>query len=309
MTNKYNKFFVTGGTGTLGRAVVDFLYENTNSDIVVFSRDEFKQSQMAREYSNRVKFHIGDIRDIRSIRKSMRGCDFVIHSSALKHIDIGEFNPHEFIKTNIDGTTNVVDVAQEYGIKNLIGISTDKASDPSSLYGATKLISDKIVIDANYTVVRLGNIIASRGSFLEYAGKLDEIQITDENMTRFWISKYDASKFIFSENVMANSGCIVIPKMKSIKLGDMINGLFPLKKKKIVGLRHGEKMHETAISDFESSIAVELHDCYVIHTTRSDAMLHINTSNGRIITSEITSETVERYTDTDDILNELRSNF
>lgn len=259
---------VTGATGTVGGSVIKALIQNPHvSKIIIFSRDEFKQHAFREELpeDTRLRWFLGDVRDLDRLKLAMHGVTHVIHAAALKQVDAGEYNPTEFIKTNVQGSLNVIDAAIFAGIRNVLAISTDKASSPSSLYGATKLTADKLFISANaygqprgtiFSVVRFGNIAGSRGSIVPTIYKLTStgapIPITDPEMTRFWMKKEDAANFILDSFRFMCGGELFVPRIPSLKLGTLIQGLAPNSKLVSVGLRPGEKMHEQMISEEES---------------------------------------------------------
>ncbi len=282
--SKMNKIFknktilITGGTGSFGQKFVAYLLKNTNiKKIKIFSRDEQKQFQMQKTFkSNKLRFLIGDVRDYGRLNFAMKDTDFVIHAAALKHVEIAEYNPFEVVKTNIFGAQNVIDAAIENKVQKVIALSTDKASSPINLYGATKLTSDKLFISANnfkgnnkirFSVVRYGNVMGSRGSVLPILlqqKRKNIFTITDKKMTRFNITLEEGINFvIFSLNKMLG-GEIFVPKIKSYRITDVVLALSNNPKFKIIGIRSGEKLHEEMISSTDSINSVELKKCYVI---------------------------------------------
>jgi UDP-N-acetylglucosamine 4,6-dehydratase len=282
--NNYFKnkvFFITGGTGSFGKALTKVLLENYKpKKIVIFSRDELKQYEMKNEiplkHLDKMRFFIGDIRDLPRLKTAMQNVDFVIHAAALKHVPIAEYNPFEFIKTNVIGSQNVIDAATDVGVSKVIALSTDKAASPINLYGATKLTADKLFIAANntignrkiaFSVVRYGNVLNSRGSVLPLF--LDQLKkeyftITEKNMTRFIITLNQGVDFVLSSLKNMCGGEIFVPKIPSIKIIDLAKSLDKNKKIIIIGIRPGEKIHEEMITISDSLNTVEFKDFYII---------------------------------------------
>lgn len=255
---------ITGGTGSIGQSILQILLAETSvKRIAVFSRDELKQLNLKEQYKSekRIRWFIGDVRDISRLKLALRGVDFIIHAAALKQVDTGEYNPMEFIKTNILGSQNLIDAAMEAGVKRIIALSTDKASSPINLYGATKLAADKLFIAANnytfasgtaFSVVRYGNVIGSRGSviplFKSLAKTDSPIPITDIRMTRFWIEIVEAARFIIESLKIMKGGELFVPLIPSMRLIDLAKAISPKSKIIEIGLRPGEKLHEELIS-------------------------------------------------------------
>ncbi|MDA0868117.1 MAG: UDP-N-acetylglucosamine 4,6-dehydratase (inverting) [Proteobacteria bacterium] len=274
---------ITGGTGSFGRAFVErVLTECPNVDrLVIYSRDELKQYEMAKLYPQEkhpnIRFFIGDIRDKERLRQAMSGIDTVVHAAALKQVPAAEYNPFEFVKTNILGTQNVVDCALECGVNRLVALSTDKAAAPINLYGATKLCADKLVTASNNykggknyraTVVRYGNVMGSRGSvfplFIELANKNAVITITDEEMTRFNISLEDGVEMVFWALSNAVGGETLVPKIPSYRIVDVAEAIAPTAKRAVTGIRPGEKIHEEMITVGDGPNTLEVGKYYVI---------------------------------------------
>lgn len=271
---------ITGGTGSIGNALVDFLLKKTKARrIAVYSRDELKQLTMRTRLGNddRMRWFIGDIRDQARLIRALHGVDYVIHAAALKQVDTGEYNPMEFVKTNILGSQNVIEAAIETNVKKVIALSTDKASSPINLYGATKLTADKLFIAANnysysygttFSVVRYGNVMGSRGSVIPYfkdlAKKNFPLPITDLRMTRFWIEIDKAVEFILTSLEIANGGELFVPKIPSMKLIDLARGINPNAEIIEIGIRPGEKLHEEMISLEDSRRTIDLGDRYLV---------------------------------------------
>ncbi len=281
--NNSKTIFVSGGTGSFGKSFLKKVLDQYISlkKIIVFSRDEFKQHSLKNELKfhksfKKIRFFIGDIRDFRRLSTALEGVDIVIHAAALKQVDTAEYNPSEFIKTNILGTQNIVDAAIAQNVKKVIALSTDKAASPINLYGATKLCAEKIILAANnikgkrnitFSVVRYGNVASSRGSvipaFYEQK-KTGEIQITDLNMTRFTISLDESVNFVLKSLKLSKGGEIFIPKMSSYEIGTLAEAIAPNIRKKVVGIRPGEKIHEELIGAYEALNTFDCGSYYVI---------------------------------------------
>lgn len=284
MTFLNNKsILITGGTGSFGNAFCNYIIRKKYKikRLVIYSRDEFKQSEMSKKFPTEkypfIRFFIGDVRDKERLKRAMEGIDYVIHAAALKHVNIGEYNPMEVIKTNVMGAQNVVETCLDQGVKNVIALSTDKASSPINLYGASKLCSDKIFLSANnikgknkikFSIVRYGNVLGSRGSvvpiFLNINKKKQKFTITHEDMTRFNITLNEGIEFVnwcFKNNL---GGEIFVPKLKSFNIMDLVRAINPKAKCEIIGIRPGEKLHEELISETDSLNAAEGKNFYVI---------------------------------------------
>jgi len=274
---------ITGGTGSFGSSFFKNILKNYKPKrVIIFSRDELKQSLMAKKLNskelNLTRFFIGDVRDLNRLMLAMNDVDFVVHAAALKQVDIAEYNPMEFIKTNIIGSENIVKAALSTNVSKVIALSTDKASDPINLYGATKLTADKIFTSSNnlvgkkrlkFSVVRYGNVAGSRGSVFPIFKKLIEkkskfIPITDKRMTRFWITLDEAVNFVEKCFKVMRGGEIFVPKIPSIKIIDLAKAMAPNIKQKIIGIRPGEKLHEKMCSANESRQILEFKTFYLI---------------------------------------------
>lgn len=270
---------VTGGTGSFGQGIVSRLLEDTRANrVIVFSRDELKQSEMEEIYRReaRLRFVLGDIRDRDRLHRAFDGVDVVIHAAALKRTPAAEVNPFEFVKTNILGAQNVIDAAIERKVKRVVALSTDKASSPVNLYGATKLVADRLFVAGNaeagedgpcFAVVRYGNVIGSRGSvipLLRKLGKQDRFRLTDGRMTRFWITPEHAERFVLQAAREMVGGEIFVPKIPSMTLEELVKAVAPEIQVEIIGMRPGEKLHEEMISSDEARRTVDRGDHYVI---------------------------------------------
>ena len=271
---------ITGGTGSLGKSLVEYLLKETKvRRIAIFSRDELKQQQLRIQFQDnpRLRWFLGDVRDLDRLKRAFHGVDYVIHAAALKQVDTGEYNPMEFVKTNVLGSQNVIDASIEVGVKRVVALSTDKASSPINLYGATKLTADKLFVAANnysqaygtsFAVVRYGNVMGSRGSvipfFQEIAAQGKPLPITDLRMTRFWISIESAVKFVIDSLEMMTGGELYVPRIPSMKIIDLAHAVAPDAKLEEIGMRPGEKLHEEMISADDSRRTIILENRYVV---------------------------------------------
>ena len=274
---------ITGGTGSFGRKFVrTVLSAGQVRRLVVFSRDEQKQYEMAAEFDQErypaIRYFIGDVRDRARLEMAMSGVDIVIHAAALKHVPTAEYNPIECIHTNVIGAENVVHAAIRNGVKKVIALSTDKAANPINLYGASKLASDKIFIAANnlsgaaktrFSVVRYGNVVGSRGSVVPLFKRLvasgaDSLPITDERMTRFWITLEQGVNFVLSCLRIMRGGEIFVPKIPSMRVVDLARTMAPHLPIHVIGIRPGEKLHEVMVTEDDSRTTIDLGDRYVI---------------------------------------------
>ncbi len=268
---------VTGGTGSFGKKFIRKALEQDVMKIIVFSRDELKQYEMAKEFpDNRIRFFIGDVRDKDRLYRAFDGVDIVIHAAAMKHVEACEYNPFEAVKTNIHGAQNIIEAAIDRGVEKVIALSTDKACSPVNLYGATKLASDKLFVAANsyvgdkktrFAVVRYGNVVGSRGSVVPFFQKIKEtgiLPITDERMTRFWITLDKGVQFVIDSLDLMNGGEIFVPKIPSMNMVDLAEAIAPECKTEIIGIRPGEKLHEAMITEDDARRTVEFDTYYVI---------------------------------------------
>jgi len=269
---------VTGGTGSFGRKFVEVaLAEGSPQKVIVFSRDELKQFEMAQRVPDpRMRFHLGDVRDRERLARSFQGVDIVIHAAALKQIPAAEYNPFEAIKTNVLGAENVISAALDAGVQRVIALSTDKAASPINLYGATKLCSDKLFIAGNayaggkqtrLSVVRYGNVVGSRGSvipFFKEKRKEGKIPITDARMTRFWITLEQGVRFVIACLDRMHGGELFVPKIPSMRLVDLAEAIAPGCKLETVGIRPGEKLHELMIGEDDARRGVDDGDHFTL---------------------------------------------
>lgn len=274
---------ITGGTGSFGKECIRILLKRYKPKrVIVYSRDELKQFEMQQEFNSpEMRYFIGDVRDSERLKQAMCGVDYVIHAAALKQVPAAEYNPMECIKTNIHGAQNVIQAAIENEVDKVIALSTDKAANPINLYGATKLASDKLFVAANnmtgghrtsFSVVRYGNVVGSRGSVVPFFKKLiregaKELPVTDVRMTRFWITLRDGVYFVLRNFERMHGGEIFVPKIPSMKITDLVESLAPGIPIKIIGIRPGEKLHETMISTDDSHLTLEFDNHYVIKPT------------------------------------------
>ena len=276
---KNSSILITGGTGSFGHSFVPLTLKKYNPKrLVVFSRDEMKQWEMAKLFKDdpRVRFFIGDVRDKDRLYRALSGIDFVVHAAATKIVPTAEYNPFECIKTNINGAMNIIDASIDQGIKRVVALSTDKASSPINLYGATKLASDKLFVASNsysakdktsFSVVRYGNVMGSRGSVIPFFSSIKDqefIPITDERMTRFMISLDKGVELVWKAFDDMEGGEIYVKKIPSIKVTDIARVIAPKSKFKIIGIRPGEKLHEQMIGSEDSYYTYEYSDYFKI---------------------------------------------
>ncbi|HAS90223.1 MAG TPA: UDP-N-acetylglucosamine 4,6-dehydratase (inverting) [Desulfovibrio sp.] len=272
---------ITGGTGSFGHKCVKMILEKyTPQRLIIYSRDEFKQYEMSRKFSDTefhcMRYFIGDVRDKERLYRALRGVDYVIHAAAMKQVPASEYNPFEAIKTNIIGAQNLINTCIDVGVKKVIALSTDKAVSPVNLYGATKLCSDKLFVagnlyaasgDTKFGVVRYGNVVGSRGSVIPLFQKQKEtgtLTITDPRMTRFWTTLEDAVQFVLDGFEKMVGGEIFVQKIPSMKITDLAKAMGPDCEQKIIGIRPGEKLHEMMISADDARNTAEFDEYYVI---------------------------------------------
>jgi UDP-N-acetylglucosamine 4,6-dehydratase len=272
---------ITGGTGSFGHRYVSTLLEQYDlKRLVIYSRDELKQYEMALKFQgheNVMRFFIGDVRDASRLKEATRGIDIIIHAAAIKHVPIAEYNPMECIKTNIHGAENVIQAALDNNVEYVMALSTDKAANPINLYGATKLASDKLFVAANnmsggrtkFAVVRYGNVVGSRGSVIPFFKKLikegaDSLPITHKEMTRFWITLQQGVDFVLKCMERMDGGEIFVPKIPSVRIVDLAKAMAPDLPIKTIGIRPGEKLHEIMCPADDSHLTFEFDDYFII---------------------------------------------
>ncbi len=277
---KNKTILITGGTGSLGSELTRYLLKNLNlKKIILFSRDEQKHFQLEKEFNaQNLRFLIGDIRDLRRLTLALKDVDYVIHAAAQKHVLLSEYNPQECVNTNILGTQNLIEACINQKVKKCILVSTDKSVNPINLYGATKLVAEKIILNGNnlsgkvgtkFGVVRYGNVLGSKGSILPYFSKLSKegkkIPITHVDMTRFWISFKESIELVLSSLINSRRGDIFVPILKSLKITDFVKIINPKAKTHIIGIQKGEKIHEELITEEESKYTRKFKNHYVIN--------------------------------------------
>jgi UDP-N-acetylglucosamine 4,6-dehydratase len=281
-----SSILITGGTGSFGKAFLTQVLEHHNpSRVAIFSRDELKQYEMKQTWGDdpRVRFFIGDIRDRDRLRIALHGVDYVVHAAALKQVDTAEYNPMEYVKTNILGSENVMLASMDAGVKKVVALSTDKASSPVNLYGATKLTADKLFISSNhyahnfgtsFAVVRYGNVMGSRGSVIPFfrnlAAKGEPLPITDVRMTRFWITLPQAVDFVLRCFETMTGGELYVPRIPSMRVIDLAEAIAPGAPLIDIGIRPGEKLHEEMISPEDSRRTIRQDDRYIVMPTLSE---------------------------------------
>ncbi len=276
---------ITGGTGSFGRKFIRTVLSRYNPRrLVVFSRDELKQYEMQAEFNQPcMRYFLGDVRDPERLKQAMRGIDFVVHAAALKQVPAAEYNPTECIRTNVSGAEHVINAAIENGVEKVIALSTDKAASPANLYGATKLLSDKLFVAANniaggkrtrFAVVRYGNVVGSRGSVVPLFSRLiaegaTELPLTDDRMTRFWITLEQGVEFVLKNFSRMQGGELFVPKIPSARMVDLAHAMAPDLPHRIIGIRPGEKLHELMVPRDDSRLTLEFADHYVIRPSIS----------------------------------------
>jgi len=273
---------ITGGTGSFGKKMTQIILDQYQpKKLIIFSRDELKQFEMSQRWSPEkypsIRYFIGDVRDKERLIRAFDNVDYVIHAAALKQVPAAEYNPEECIKTNVIGAMNVIGASLENDVKKVVALSTDKACNPINLYGATKLCSDKLFTSANvyrgfehsttFTVVRYGNVVGSRGSvvpFFKERAKTGVLPITDPRMTRFWITLDQGVHFVLHVLELSKGGEIFVPKIPSMKITDLAQAIAPDCKQEIVGIRPGEKIHESLIGEDEGRNTIDFKNCYIV---------------------------------------------
>ena len=299
---KNKSVLITGGTGSFGTKILSTLIKQNLKKIVIFSRDELKQSQLQEKYpkdkNKNLRYFIGDVRDLDRLISAFNGIDIVIHAAALKQVTTAEFNPIECIKTNINGSENVIKAALHANVEKVIALSTDKAVDPLNLYGATKLVAEKLFISSNniygdkrtrFSVVRYGNVIGSRGSVVDVFKKIildntkNFLPVTDKRMTRFWMTLQQSVDFVIKCVSLMRGGETFIPKLKSVKITDLARSMDPKKEIKLIGIRPGEKIHESLTTLSNDYLTLEFKNHFVVMPStlvNIDKKLYINNKTG-----------------------------
>ncbi len=317
---------ITGGTGSFGKKFTERILKEYNpKKIIIFSRDEYKQYMMAKQFAKhkaKLRFFIGDVRDKDRLYRAFDGVDVVIHAAALKHVTIAEYNPIEAINTNVNGAINVINAAIDKGVKKIVALSTDKAVSPINLYGATKLVSDKLFVSANayvgakdttFSVVRYGNVSGSRGSVIPFFKTLidqgeKELPITDMRMTRFWITLDQGVDLVFKAINEAKGGEIYVSKIPSYKITDLAKAMFPKAILKEVGIREGEKLHEVMITPEDSMSTYDYGDHYIIYPNFDwwDTEKHLKTGGKKVSEGfRYSSDGNEKWLDKIDVLQKM----
>ena len=281
LTNK--TILITGGTGSFGKTFTRYILTHYEpKKVIIYSRDEFKQWMMStefKEYEEKLRFFIGDVRDLERLKRACEGVDYIIHAAALKQVPACEYNPNEAIKTNIHGAMNVIDAALDCGVQKVVALSTDKAVNPVNLYGGTKLVSDKLFIaanayvgnkDVNFSIVRYGNVAGSRGSIIPVFDNIiknggTELPITDVRMTRFWISLTQGVELVIKALADAKGGETFISKIPSFKVTDLAEAMLPGYKLKEIGIRPGEKLHEIMVTTEDSMTTYEYDKHFIVY--------------------------------------------
>lgn len=316
---------ITGGTGSFGRKCTEILLRRHKPRrLIIFSRDELKQFEMAQTFSDRehacIRYFIGDVRDKERLHRAFRGVDVVIHAAALKQVPAAEYNPFEAVKTNILGAQNIIEIAIDRGVKRVLALSTDKAANPINLYGATKLCADKLFIAGNsyvgrnetrISVVRYGNVVGSRGSvipFFQSKRKDGLLPITDPRMTRFWITLEQGVEFVLACLERMVGGEIFVPKIPSMRIMDLAKAVAPECRIQIVGIRPGEKLHEVMIPKDEARNTVEFDGHYVIKPAFRFFERRFDGNSGKPLADgfEYSSETNPQWLTMDDIIKMIK---
>ncbi len=318
---------ITGGTGSLGKRLTRLILSRYSpKKIIILSRDELKQSEMRQSFPETcIRFFIGDVREKERLYRAFDGVDYVVHAAALKQVPTAEYNPFEAIKTNVLGAQNVIDVSVDLGVKKVVALSTDKAANPINLYGATKLCSDKLFVAGNsyagskatrFSVVRYGNVVGSRGSVIPLFLKLRAsgvLPVTDARMTRFWITLDQGAQFVLASLERMKGGEIFVPKIPSATMPDVAAAVGPECRIKIVGIRPGEKLHETLISEDDGRLTLEYDSHYVIQPQFSwwgperknggrplaEGFSYTSGNNDEVLSVEQIREIVSEFTDGD----------
>ena len=303
---KNKQIFITGGTGSFGQKLISLIIKNKIrvKKLIIFSRDEFKQSEMQKKFSEKkypfLRYFIGDIRDKERLSRAVEDADIVIHAAALKHVNLGEYNPMEVIKTNVIGAQNLIEVCLDKNVSNIIALSTDKASSPINLYGASKLCSDKIFISANnikgkrkskFSVVRYGNVLGSRGSVLDIFKKCKNnnatFPITDKNMTRFNITLNEGVSFVIKSLEINKGGEIFVPKLRTFKVTELAKAIKRDCEIREIGIRPGEKLHEELISKSDIYHTIENKFMYVVLDPANNTSFNLKKNYSQFIKTKL----------------------
>jgi UDP-N-acetylglucosamine 4,6-dehydratase len=292
---------ITGGTGSFGKKLTRILLDEYNPEkVIVFSRDELKQHEMRTSGYNapNLRYFIGDVRDLERMKRAFEGVDVVIHAAALKQVPACEYNPMEAIKTNILGSSNVIDAALDTGVERVVALSTDKAVNPVNLYGATKLAAEKLFVQSNayaggretrFSCVRYGNVVGSRGSIVPLflrQRENGEVTVTDDRMTRFWISLEQGVRFVIRCTEQMYGGEVFVPKIPSMSIIDLAKIIAPEAKVNVIGIRPGEKLHEVLISEDEARTTVEMDDMFVVQPAEAFWFGRDWEKKGKLITDD-----------------------
>jgi UDP-N-acetylglucosamine 4,6-dehydratase len=319
---------ITGGSGSFGQKFTQrILSEYSPKKIIIYSRDEYKQYVMRKkfiEHDSKIRYFIGDVRDKDRLYRALDGVDIVIHSAALKHVTVAEYNPIEAIKTNINGAMNLIDAAIDCGVEKVVALSTDKACSPINLYGATKLVSDKLFVSGNaysggkkttFSVVRYGNVTGSRGSIVPFFSTLinngaKELPITDYRMTRFWITLDQGVDLVFKAIDESKGGEIYVSKIPSYKVTDLAKAMLPGAELKEIGIREGEKLHESMINKEDSPLTYDYGDHYIIypHFDWWDLEKHFKTGGKKLVGGfQYTSDNNEEWLSVEEMQKRLKN--
>lgn len=315
---------ITGGTGSFGRAFTRMILDDyAPKKIVIFSRDEQKHFDMNNDFQDsRLRYLVGDVRDYERLKMAMHGIDYVVHAAAMKHVHIAEYNPMECIKTNVDGANNVIAACLENNVEKVIALSTDKAAAPANLYGATKLVSDKLFVAANnlvgagrtrFSVVRYGNVIGSKGSILPFFRKLisnnvDHLPITDTAMTRFIITLPEGCDFVVKSFERMHGGETFVPKIPSMTITDLARALAPELPIKVIGIRPGEKLHEAMLTENDAHLTYEFTNYFsltpsIMFSFKPDYVVDKHGETGKLVRDgfEYISNINERFLNVEEI--------
>jgi UDP-N-acetylglucosamine 4,6-dehydratase len=314
---------VTGGTGSFGQRFAEIILREQNpTKLIVYSRDEWKQHEMRSHFSHdNIRYFIGDVRDLPRLRRAMSHVDIVVHAAALKQVPACEYNPIEAVNTNINGTKNVIDAALDCGVKQVLFLSTDKATAPVNIYGATKLVAEKLIVQANayssginrtrFSAVRYGNVFGSRGSVIslfERQRKEGVITVTDDRMTRFWITVDQGVRFVASVIEHMQGGEVFVPKLPAVRIADLAKAMAPDCEIKIIGIRPGEKLHESLISVDEAPMTIDMGDRFVLLPAQPTGAAQQWIDKGRRVEKGFcySSDRIENYLPVDEINHRLQ---